>query len=345
MNDFRDSVPGNSMPRLLSEAAHEVYLSITQSGGRAKTEEHEDSRAQIAELIEFGLLVPESDDPSIVAAVDPKVISTSLSTAWQREAAQLLSRSAALAGELRSLDEAFGELRGQGQTDGKIEYVHGGPAINQRLAVLIDNCSQELLTAQPGGGRGSEVVRGAISRDLGVLQRGGTTRSIYQPSARYSSPTLEYVETMTTAGSQIRTLDEPFTILIIIDRRVAVIPGSQDKSQAAFVSDQAVVSYLVQYFESLWGRALPFQASREVPPVVLSSLRRQIIRSMSRGVGHRVIARNLGLSERTLARHIAEMREDYGVDTLFQLGWKLAQEAEQIQSDEEEETPDSPAVT
>lgn len=62
-----------------------------------------------------------------------------------------------------------------------------------------------------------------------------------------------------------------------------------------------------------------------MPPEVLSRLRENILRMMLQGVGHRVIARNLGLSERTLARHIADLREEYAAETLFQLGWKLSE--------------------
>ncbi|MFD7732603.1 hypothetical protein ACFV6F_19710 [Kitasatospora phosalacinea] len=327
MHAIRDSGQGGLGSAPLSPAAHEVYLSIVRSGGRANTAAYGTLQKEIQELLDFGLLIHDTDDQSGVVAVDPRALSVSLSTAWQREAAQLLDRSATLTAELRELGNAFSELSGQSEASGKIEYVSGKDRINERLATLVDSCSQELLTAQPGGGRTADTVRAAINQDLQVLHRGGITRSIYQPSARYSSPTLEYVETMTSAGSEIRTLGEPFSIMIIIDRKVAVIPGSKDMTQAAFIKDQAVIDYLVNSFESLWERAIPFHASREVPPQVLSSLRRQIIRSMAQGVGHRVIARNLGLSERTLARHIAEMREEYGVDTLFQLGWKLSEEA------------------
>jgi FixJ family two-component response regulator len=53
-------------------------------------------------------------------------------------------------------------------------------------------------------------------------------------------------------------------------------------------------------------------------------MRSNILRMMTQGVGHRVIARNLGISERTVARHIADFREEYGSETLFQLGWRMA---------------------
>ncbi|MEV7776664.1 hypothetical protein [Kitasatospora sp. NPDC088351] len=322
VDDRDDFQPGG---QILSDAARALYLAAVRSEGRLTASKQEAAKSEVQELLDLGLLVPDLDDPESLVVADPNRLSTTLSATWQRRALQLLSRSTNLVSELQDLGDVYNEHGKQVETGGRIEYISGKVSINQRLGALVERCSKELLTAQPGGGRRPETVRTAMNRDLGVLQRGGTIRTIYQPSARYSSPTLEYVETMTHEGSQVRTLDEPFNVMIVIDRKVAIIPASDDMTVAAFVRDDAVVSYLVHTFEALWERAIPFPGSREVPPQVLSSLRRQIVRLMVQGIGHRVIARNLGLSERTLARHIAEMREDHGVDTLFQLGWKLAQ--------------------
>jgi hypothetical protein len=130
---------------------------------------------------------------------------------------------------------------------------------------------------------------------------------------------------MTSVGGQVRTLGEPFTRLIVVDRLIAVIPFDGDTERAAVVQDEAVVAYLVNQFDGCWERAIPFLGGNDVPPEVVSRLRANIIRMMLQGVGHRVIARSLGLSERTLARHIAELREEHDAETLFQLGWKMAE--------------------
>ncbi|MFD0529129.1 helix-turn-helix domain-containing protein [Kitasatospora arboriphila] len=121
----------------------------------------------------------------------------------------------------------------------------------------------------------------------------------------------------------------------MIDRRTAVIPVVDDLNLAAFIHDQAVISYLIEeVFERNWSRALDFDGSPTVPPQVVSRLRQTIIDLMLKGINHRVIARRLGISERTLARHIAEMREDYQVESLFQLGWVLARSAKESPADQ-----------
>jgi DNA-binding CsgD family transcriptional regulator len=315
---------------VLSAEARALYLRALGSRGRAARLHRDDTAtfqaSALQELLDVGLLVPDVDeDPDSLVAVDPRQISAALSSAWQTEAMELLSRSVALPAEMRSLVEAYEEGGNQPESGGAIEYVHGKVEINQRLMTASDSGCKEMLTAQPGGGRRSVSMPSAIDTDVKLMRRGVVRRTIYQPSARYHAPTRQYVEVMTREGGHVRTLGEPFVRLIIIDRSLAVIPVSEDTGKAAFIRDEAVVGYLISVFEGMWERAIPFVGDRDVPPQVVTRLRRNIVRLMLEGVGHRAIARGLGLSERTLARHIAEMREEFEVETQFQLGWKMAQ--------------------
>lgn len=341
VGDEPDYVP--SSPSLLSEEARRLYLDAVRSGGIPFAQTQGDSKAASAlrELLHLGLLVPDIDDRSRCVAVDPQRLSARLSHMWQTKALELLVRSLSLSSELRDVVEAF---HYPVQDGGAIEYVQGKVLINQRLDHLVAQSSEEILTAQPGGARPAEALARSYHRDLEVLHRGASMRTIYQPSARYSGPTREYVDAITRAGGQVRTLDESFTRLIVVDRRTAVIPVEGDLGVAAFIHDTAVVTFLVQeVFERDWDRAIAFDGSRSVPQRVVSRLRREIARLMLQGQGQRVIARRLGLSERTVARHLAEMREEYDADTLFQLGWRLAQVIPEVET-ESHAQPDGEGV-
>lgn len=345
MSSSEEHDPGARRAGGLSSEAEKLYLEALQSNGRLNrsaylgTPESPESRA-LDELQAMGLLIPDLAAPDVLVAVDPRQLATTLSATWQRAALDLLSRSVALPNELRRLSEAYDAGARNSRPGGAIEYVQGPVEINQRLVALVRESSREVLTAQPGGGRGQLELKAARKNDEEVLSRGVSRRTIYQPSARYSAPTREYVDSVTKEGVEVRTLDEPFLRLIVFDQRVAVIPvaSGSPNDAAAFIEDEAVVGYLVNVFESLWERAIPFLGRAEVPPEVVSGLRQQILRFMVQGIGHRVIARRLGLSERTLARHIAEMREEYGAETLFQLGWKVAQNNMHLAEDDLDET-------
>lgn len=325
---------GTGHEEVISHEARALYLQVLAAGGRLAACDPAAERSK-QELLELGLLIPDIDDPSAATIADPARIAARLSSHWQDQALSLLSRSISAPKAFQELSQAYGTLGQKVESGGPIEYVYGVPEINQRLESLVESASKEILTAQPGGSRPQDSIRRVVDQDVLLVRRGVSRRTIYQPSARYSAPTRQYAERMTEQGAEVRTLAEPFTRLIVIDREVAVIPAQGDNAKAAFVHDPAVVAYLTESFESLWSRSIPFPGATEVPQEVISRLRTKILRMMIQGVGHRVIARSLGISERTLARHIAEFREEYDSETLFQLGWRMAQHPPHLINTEE----------
>lgn len=312
---------------VLSAEARELYLAVIRGDGKLPLGSNPDQNASARdELVRLGLLVSDSDDPSIFVAADPTQLSISLSHSWQRQALELLSRAVSLPSELEEIAREFHTPK---QPGGAIEHVQGKVLIRQRLQQFRNSRLEEILALQPGGPREPETLAGMIEQDLETLHSGTKIRTIYHASTRYHQPTRDYVATLARAGGQYRTLDEPYTRLIVMDRRVAVIPIVEDMSLAAFIYDPAVVEYLAdEVFDRCWSRALEFEGDRTVPQQVVSRLRQTIIDQMLEGTNHRVIARRLGISERTLARHIAEMRDDYKVDSLFQLGYVIGRKAQ-----------------
>ncbi|MGW3075174.1 MULTISPECIES: hypothetical protein [unclassified Kitasatospora] len=307
--------------RVLSEDARKLYLQAVNENGRLfRSACPATSVPALDELLKLGLLIPDSDDPGALLAVDPAQLADSLSSTWQRQALDLLSRAVSLPGDLSELAEAF---HAPDTTGGAIEYIHGKARINQRLQQSAAAGVTEGLSMQPGGPRPAEMLTSFLARDLEILRHGASMRTIYNASTRYHQATRDYVAKLTEEGWQFRTLDEPYARLIIVDRKLAVIPVVDD-DLAAFIHDPAIVSFLIEeVFERSWNRALEFDGDRSVPQQVVSRLRQTIIDLMLAGTNHRVIARRLGISERTLARHIAELREEYHVDSLFQLGYAL----------------------
>ena len=69
-----------------------------------------------------------------------------------------------------------------------------------------------------------------VLRDTALLERGAKIRTLYQHSARRNAITRKYVAAVTERGAEVRTLDEFFNRMIVVDRRVAVIPSRDDLS-------------------------------------------------------------------------------------------------------------------
>ncbi|MFF4380178.1 LuxR C-terminal-related transcriptional regulator [Kitasatospora sp. NPDC001547] len=303
------------------EAARQLYLAIIAAGGRVPTGEVADAdRDALQQLIDIGLLMVNRMD-RCYTAVSPRSVSDRLGAELRSEATRLLVRAENLPGALDGLTRAYDAMPRPTDRAGGAVHVEGHVHIRQRISQLVSDCRSEVLTAQPGH-RPADMLQVAVLQDVQLLQRGCSLRTIYQPVALADPPALAYAEEVTRHGSLIRVLDEPFQRLIVFDRSVAVISANDDNSTAAFITDPATITYLVGTFERDWARAdtaeaaAPGQApARTVPD--------RVGRLLARGLTQRAVATRLGLSERTVAAHISRLRDRYGAQTLFQLGWLM----------------------
>lgn len=152
-------------------------------------------------------------------------------------------------------------------------------------------------------------------------------RTLYQHTAWHDGPTREYVTEMTSLGAQVRTLDEFFDRLIIVDRSMAFVPADTERDQAVIIREPAVVRFLTEVFERNWQRAKPFQGSRtpNESSHISAVLRETIIRCLIHGDSDNAIAKRIGLSTRAYATHLAKLKADLKAESRFQLGYRLGQ--------------------
>ncbi|MEU3567410.1 LuxR C-terminal-related transcriptional regulator [Kitasatospora sp. NPDC036755] len=303
------------------ETARQLYLAVIAAGGRVPTGEIADvDRDALQQLIDIGLLMVNRMD-RCYTAVSPRSVSDRLGAELRSEATRLLVRAENLPGALDGLTRAYDAMPRPTDRAGGAVHVEGHVHIRQRISQLVSDCRSEVLTAQPGH-RPADTLQVALLQDVQLLQRGCSLRTIYQPGALADPPALAYAEEVTRHGSLIRVLDEPFQRLIVFDRSVAVISANDDNSTAAFITDPATIGYLVGTFERDWARADTAESAafglapaRTVPD--------RVGRLLARGLTQRAVATRLGLSERTVAAHISRLRDRYGAQTLFQLGWLM----------------------
>ncbi|WP_307790894.1 helix-turn-helix transcriptional regulator [Streptomyces actuosus] len=200
--------------------------------------------------------------------------------------------------------------------------------IGEALRLAVASCEEELLTAQPGGGRAPELLAEALPRDLDVLRRGVRQRTLYQHSVRSHQPTLTYIERVLAEGAQVRTLEEIFERVIICDRSLAFIPGSPERKTAALaIRHTGVVEFLVKVFEHMWDRAQPVSITmgQHRPDLLTDSVRRTVLRMVVAGHTDESIAARLGVSTRTVSTHIKKVSGALGSRSRAELGYLVSQ--------------------
>lgn len=264
-------------------------------------------------------------------------------TAQSQVVAPLGQQGAALLNESSQWARAFGSLtqawRRAPHTDhGPFTQFNGGESISAFIGAAVAEADEELLTAQPQGIRDGRTIDEATQRDIAALERGVKMRSLYQHSARRSAFTTKYVAAVSERGGEVRTLDEFFNRIIVIDRRLAIIPGREALTSAIAIREPNIVAYFVDLFERTWERARPFtHQGAATQKDIAQEQRAMTIRMLIEGHPDPNSAKRLGVSPRTFAGYVADLKAEYEAETRFQLGYTMGS-----QGVSGNETPDNP---
>ena len=304
---------------LPDDAEQALYLRLLADGGRIPADAvPAEDQAVLDRLVRIGL-VTRTD--SSYSAVSPRALSGRLSAALRTHATHLLVRAESLPDLLGSLIQAYDTaLPAPDAVLGPVEVLHDRTEIQHRIARLLSDSRYEMLTAQPDP-RPEAGLRLALLQDLPFLGRGGTIRTLYRAGVLDEPATVAYAAEVTRNGGQVRILDEPFRRMLVFDRSTAVIQAGPEPFSAAFVSEPAMVDHLVSSFERDWrhAEAVAWAKASDAPDATPE----RVGRLLALGLTQRAVASRLNLSERTVAAHISRLRERYGAQTLFQLGWLM----------------------
>lgn len=278
----------------------------------------------VRRLEELGLLVPEPGRPGVYTRRLLEAAEARAVPPLRRAVRDAQTQIDTVRGEFAALREVRDAERRAGDRYGELLTVDARD-IDAILEEQALECRTEVLTAQPGGPRPVGVLDQAQHRDMAMLERGVRMRTVYQHSARFNPATEAYVERLTEAGAEVRTLHTLFPRLIVFDRRTAFTPA-HDGPGALRISHQGVVSFLVGAFETAWRAAAPFAsayASRR-EGFVISDMQRAIARLLLEEPKDAAVARHLGISERSCRQHIAKLMTQLGAHNRTHLGFLLA---------------------
>ncbi|MEU8924167.1 helix-turn-helix domain-containing protein [Kitasatospora sp. NPDC048545] len=326
--DDEDSVQallkmGLFKPDLPDAAARELYREVLKAGGRLRLADvRPEDEPVVRQLTGLGLLVLHETD-GFYTAINPRAVSERLGADLREESSRLLAKAAVIPDLLEDLAQAYEAAPRQTGPVGGVRQVAGMMEIRHLLSQFMTEYPHEALTAQPGRFRPPAQRGDGLEQTRRYIERGGSVRTIYQPQARLDRDQVEYAAETTMMGSRLRVLDLPFSRAIIFDRTIALISAASDNKAAALVEDPTTVAYLVGVFEQQWAQAQVVDWVALAVGSVEPTIHEQVGRLLARGLTQRAIATRLGFSERTVAGHIARLREQYDAETLFQLGWQM----------------------
>ncbi|MFF1378477.1 helix-turn-helix transcriptional regulator [Streptomyces sp. NPDC058308] len=275
-------------------------------------------------LLESSLLHPDPDDGGWLHPVSPAAALAQRLNPLERE----IRDRRRLAVQLTDIFEPFMAITARSEpTSPSIAVLENSRHIDAAIERATAECSFEILTAQPGGGRSEDSLTVALQRGQTVLDRGITMRTLYQHTVRHSQGTLAYAARMAKGNVQIRTLEELIDRLMIFDRTVALIPAREDRQVALELRHPGIVEYLAKVFEHQWSKATPLIDEVPYAPSTdgITGVQRSIAKLLIDGHVDEAIARRLGMNVRTCRAHIAKIAAALGSGSRAQLGYLIAQ--------------------
>ncbi|GAB6984283.1 LuxR family transcriptional regulator [Nocardioides pyridinolyticus] len=316
---------GPEQRALFEGAGTALYEELVTAGGLSATDRRLVPGGELVEALELlrGMgLARLTSDGGHWEAQDPATAQSRVVSPLGAEGARLLSESSHWATAFGALTHAWRRAP-QATATGPFTYLPL-EEIDPFIAGLVADCEEEMLTAQPQAIRDMKDMPTAVLRDTALLERGARIRTLYQHSARRNTVTRKYVATVTELGSEVRTLDEFFNRMIVVDRRVAIIPSKETHRVALVVQEPSVVAYLVDVFERSWERGRPFTSKEaSVMKDIASEQRSMTLRMLIEGHSDPVSAKRLGVSPRTYAGYISDLKDEFEAETRFQLGYTI----------------------
>lgn len=177
----------------------------------------------------------------------------------------------------------------------------------------------------------SRVLHESLRIDRELLARGVQFRMLSSRTAARRPPVRAYLNDLHTAGAHIRVSHTVPLRMLVIDNEVVITPDPESEPPSDLVLRGRVIAraYLA-LFECLWSAASKYPTHPEADAAgeqahALDSTRISLLRAMAAGAKDEAVARQLGCSDRTLRRLIAQTLDELGVRSRFAAGVRAAQ--------------------
>ncbi|MCX4966816.1 LuxR family transcriptional regulator [Streptomyces sp. NBC_00654] len=263
-------------------------------------------------LVDAGLASAAEEGGDVVAPVPP---TAGLEILARHRAAEIEESRIAVGGAF----ESFRRQRLAAYNDNLVEVVTG-EAIGARIRHAWVSARNQIRQFESPP---YFPLAGATDDALATLARGVTQRVVYsRESLEYPGHLKDVIEPCIKAGEQARVLPSVPVKLVIIDEAYALVSLSIKEADVhntmLVVQPCGLLSALVALFEQSWQNALPFHG-RTTRPGGLPPADRRLLWLLAGGASDDIIARELGISRRTLFRRLQVLMAQLGAANRFQM--------------------------
>ncbi|MEU4551834.1 regulatory LuxR family protein [Micromonospora violae] len=243
-------------------------------------------------------------------------------TALENWAAQREMEAARARAAAETLSGLYSAVHGTGAAF--VEVIEGKGAVRELFRQLQAGARTEVRGLERGPYlRDTARVPEEVQYD--GLRRGLRYRCVYEGELLHDEAMLAAVRAAVAAGEQARVFPElPLKMMLVdADRGLVVLPrASGDDADAMLVHRSRLLDGLSELFEVFWRLGAPIHATAATahPDAEPTAATQRLLALLTAGLTDEAIARDLGISNRTVHRRVSRLQELLGARSRFQLG-------------------------
>lgn len=289
----------------------------------------EDTREVLDHLTSLNLVIEETVEGigRVLRPADPRV---GLQSLLSDQLAELHVRQQEYEENRTTIGKLLAEFDDlyptHGSPDG--QRLIGINEIQGRIKELALSATSECMTFNPGGAQSAASLEASKPLDRDVINRGVHMRTVYLDSVRNDGTTSEYAHWLTELGGQVRTVPVLPVRMVLVDRKVALVPVDAHNSRKGAIQLQSpgVIAALVDLFERVWAQAVPLGAPQQKRQENgLTPREQELLKLLAQGLTDAAAGKSLGLSLRTVRRMTADLSERLNARSRFEAGLRAGQ--------------------
>jgi DNA-binding CsgD family transcriptional regulator len=298
----------NGLTGVLSEPAAKLYERLVVSGGLSLVEHPGlDDRAETRELVEKGFARNRYIGAPLLVPVEPiRAIDNAL-IIRQGQLLDQYQQLVRLRDEMQALQQLYRSASPPAtEIDDLVRVMTDRAEIGALSVELSLSARTDVMSLETEHFSRPPDPRSARTLPAEVVARGVRFRNIYSRAALEVDGAREMLQLSVQAGWSCRVYPELPMKMVLLDDQAALLPlGPTGMEGALFVRAPVIIAALRNYFELLWAASVPVEGET----VKLAPEQDQVLRLLLAGMTDTAIGRHLGISERTVRRHVGALQE------------------------------------
>ncbi|MGH8888235.1 MAG: LuxR C-terminal-related transcriptional regulator [Acidothermaceae bacterium] len=314
---------------LIPDDVKALYEQLIDEGGRiVPADDPRWTEPAVRAALDSGFAAPTPRLPPAIHPVPPDVAFARVLARWQRTMYTAVEqRRAAERATIKTLC-AFVRAAGMSTTRGPCSMVTGRHQVmilHKALTVSADVLVRNVSTGpygetlfQPSG---APYEVGSLYFPPSSELRSSGGRALVLCDQEHVRTLSDNLAAGIADGEEARVVAQKLPMkLLIVDDHTALVPLGPYGHPCLLIRDRQLVATFAAFFDLFWEQGTPWPSTKAPTTPKESLTRQRILDALAAGLKDEAIARQLGVSVRTVRRHITALMHELGAANRFAAG-------------------------